>query len=87
MPALPPIAIAPEDQAGAFFTPAGAFLAPAGHARALFARARTVAEQARRAPQTAHAARAWLRLAARRADRLRLSSLSGRITALEQGIL
>ena len=54
---------------------------------ALAARAHIIALQARRFPETAHVARAWLRLAARRAQAYRLPSLSARITALEQGIL
>lgn len=53
----------------------------------LASRAYAVALQACWYPETARAARAWLRLAARRANRLRLFSLSNRIAALEHGIL
>lgn len=58
-----------------------------GPAIALDARAHIVALQARRFPETAQVARAWLRLAARRAKAFPFPTLSARITALEQGIL
>ena len=50
-------------------------------------RAETLAAQARQRPQTARAAREWLRLAAGRAAALGLFPLSRRIAALEQDIL
>lgn len=53
----------------------------------LQARGQTVAAQARHKPWTARAARNWLNLAARYAERAGLPELARRFTALERGIL
>lgn len=53
----------------------------------LQARGQTVAAQARRKPWTAKAARSWLNLAARYAERGGLPELALRFRALERSIL